>query len=367
MGLGMLLCMPVSLTSQSVIDPAQAKDFFARARRVSEKDGGKLWGKPLYGAMLLVDPQTRQVVANQPDGEGHLKLANGGLYTGTLPESILLANMPIEWSGTRWTMLMWPPSGDQLTINKVLAHEMFHRIQKSLGIPMDSPQNPHLDTPEGRVWLQLEWRAWATALASEGAAQQKAVADACSFRTWRYHLFPGAQEDERPLEVSEGVAEYTGLVTATPDAASARWYEIAQLTLPDRNNTFVRSFPYTVGPALGLLLDERQPGWRLQLGHGSDPGGMLCRSIRNISAADTPVRSAHYGAAGIRAMEQEREHRLAAQKQRYRALLIEGPTLTLPNSGSFSFNFNLRELVSLGAEITVYPTSLLQNSSSCLI
>ena len=56
----------------SPIDLAKAKDAFAEAQKVSNKDGGRLWGKTLYGPMLLVDPETRSVVANEPDNGGVL-------------------------------------------------------------------------------------------------------------------------------------------------------------------------------------------------------------------------------------------------------------------------------------------------------
>ena len=38
------------------------------------------------------------------------------------------------------------------------------------------------------------------------------------------------------------------------------------------------------------------------------------------------------------------------------ALLVAGPTLTLPNAGKFAFNFNPSTLISLGDAGAVYPT-----------
>jgi hypothetical protein len=63
---------------------AQAKKIFADARAVSAKEGGRLWGRKLYGRLLLVDPKTRAVVANEPDPQGVLH-ATEGVYVGTLP------------------------------------------------------------------------------------------------------------------------------------------------------------------------------------------------------------------------------------------------------------------------------------------
>jgi hypothetical protein len=36
---------------------------------------------------------------------------------------------------------------------------LFHRIQPELGFIAEDGSNEHLDTLEGRVWIQLEWRA----------------------------------------------------------------------------------------------------------------------------------------------------------------------------------------------------------------
>jgi hypothetical protein len=352
----LMLCGLFALTAQSPIDPAQAREVFARARALSQKDGGKLWGKTLYGPILLVDPQTRRVVANQADASGLLQ-ASDGLYTGSLPENVIIANSPTQWAGIRWTMLKWPLNGDRLTIDKTLAHEMFHRIQPDLGVlPAAMQPNSHLDSVEGRVWLQMEWRALAAALASEGAAQQQALSDACAFRAYRHSLFGGSSESERQLVLMEGMPEYTGLLTAMPDTASARWYEIARLTSPDRDSTFVGSFAFTSGPGLGMLLDERQPGWRRTLNGASDPGAMLCGTVHSPLTTDAPARAAIYGVAEIRAKEQEREEKLATQKQHYRSLLVEGPTLLIPNAGNFNVGFHPLEVVGLGPGINIYPT-----------
>ena len=49
----------------SPIDLELAKTYFAEARQLAERDGGRLWGKSLAGLLLFVEPRTRFVVANQ--------------------------------------------------------------------------------------------------------------------------------------------------------------------------------------------------------------------------------------------------------------------------------------------------------------
>lgn len=55
-----------------------------------------------------------------------------------------------------------------------------------------------------------------------------------------------------------------------------------------------------------------------------------------------------YGQTAIRMAEADRAAKLEAEKARYRALLLNGPTLTLPGAQNFHFSFNPSTLISLG-------------------
>ena len=338
------------------IDLAQAKAAFAEAEALSNQEGGRLWGKRLYGALFFIDPETRAVVANEPDSEGVLHAANG-MYVGTLPQDIIVSNAPVEWQGKRWTMLMWPTiPTDTIDRRIAFAHELFHRIQPGLGLMAPDSPNLQLDTPEGRMWLQLEWRALAAALVGQGDAQNQALRDALAFRSHRHALFPGSAQTEASLEIAEGVPEYTGAIAGQPDRDSARWRAIGKLTDPDQSITFVRSFAYTSGPPYGLLLDQRLSGWRTKLSAQSDLGALLASTLPPHVAVSVEVRASLYGASAIRIAEAERAERAEAAKARYRARLVEGPTLLLPGGHKFAFSFNPSTLVSLGDANIVYPT-----------
>jgi len=335
------------------IDPAKAQAAFVEAQEMSAKDNGRLWGKPLYGPMVFVDPATRAAVANGPDAGGVLH-PDGGVYVGVLPKDVVVANTAVEWEGKRWTMVMWPLPQNSQPRDRLLAHELFHRLQPDLSIPLANPENAQLDTLEGRVWLQLEWRALAVALVESGAAQTQAIRDALSFATHRHEQFSGSAETERSLTLNEGLAEYTGVAASAPDAASARWRTITRLTSPDAD-TFVRSFAYASGPAYGLLLDERLPGWRSQIKSTSDLTVLLGGTVPSASVAPVEQRALVYGAAALRITETERDVRTQAERARYRKLLVDGPTLTLPDSGKFLYTFNPNEVVTLPGFGTVFP------------
>ena len=177
--------------------------------------------------MLFVDPETRAVVANQADREGSLK-RQGNVFVGTLPDRVLIAGTVTTWAGVRWIMLPWPLPREQPERLRFLAHETWHRVHDQLGLPGANPTNAHLDTRDGRTWLQLEWRALEAALQHAGGERRRATEDALTFRAYRRQLFPGAAAEERALEMNKGPAEYTG-VRLSRDALSDRT-SVATLT-----------------------------------------------------------------------------------------------------------------------------------------
>ena len=267
----------------------------------------------------------------------------------------MVSSAPTEWEGARWTMLIWQTIPENHVDRAVtLAHEMFHRIQPSLHLVADDVPCLHLDTLEGRVWIQLEWRALAAALIQTGTDQIAAIRDALAFRSYRQAQFANAQKSEASQEIAEGIPEYTGGTIGEADVQAARWRAVRRLVQPDATISLVRSFAYTSGPAYGLLLDERAPGWRTKLNVQSDLGTLLASAIGNSPRGSAENRASTYGVSEIRMMEADRAAKGEAEKARYRALLVTGPTLTTPSAGSFSFNPST--LVSLGDGFIVYPT-----------
>jgi hypothetical protein len=354
--LGLFLFAPTLAlaASPTPTDIAQAKAVFADAQALSTREDGRLWGLPLYGRMLLVIPATRAVIANQPDPQRLLQ-PEDGVYVGTLPEDVVLSDAPTEWEGVRWTQLRLPalPS-DAMTRSITLAHEMFHRIQPELHLAANATANPQLDTEQGRLWLQLEWRALAAALIESGQAQTQAIRDALAFRSHRHALFPGSAATEAAMEMVEGTAQYTGIAAAEPDVAAARWHAVADLVHPDAGSSFSRISAFMSGPAYGLLLDERMPGWRKSLNERSDLGAMLASTLRGNVKEPAESRAAAYGARGLRVVLADRAAREKVVQAQYRAALVDGPTLLLTALGRF--NFNPSTAVTLGADGIVYRT-----------
>lgn len=338
------------------IDVARAAQYFAEARALSDRDAGKLWDKPLYGPMLFVDPGTMNVITNAPDADGKLT-KEGDLYRGSLPQGKPTYNGSFEWQGTRWTMLRWPLPQEQGDRGRLMMHELFHRVQTELGLPPSNTINNHLETMEGRYWLQLEWRALRAALTSRGKLSRQAGMDALLFRGRRRELFKEAAKLEGPLEMNEGMAEYTGVRLAFPEERAAVEYTLRQLDAAATRPSFVRSFAYATGPAYGLLLDRVKPSWNRKAQQTDDLAALLA-SASKLPAPGMDLaqkRAEVYDGLKLRASEETREQDRQVRMAEYRRLLVDGPVLEIPLKDS-PFSFDPNNVLPLEGVGTVYPT-----------
>jgi len=301
------------------------------------RDGGRMWGRSLCGPTLLVDPETREVIGNQP------------APAPALPQSIGIANTSVDWGGKLWTMVMLPLPENDYDRRVLLAHESFHRIQKGLGLPIGQEGgNAHLDTLDGRVWLQLEWRALAAALQSEPGA----IDDALAFRAKRQSLFPKAAEEERALEFREGLAEYTGTAFAEPSLPKRIPHLVAMLRDAEKKPSFVRSFAYASGPAWGALLEMR----------GMKPTDDPSR----LSKALLSAHPEKYGYAELLASEKLRHEKKQATLREFRARFVNGPVLVLPLR-KFSFEMDPNATVPFESYGTVFPTLTLRDEWGSIV
>jgi len=241
-----------------------------------------------------------------------------------------------------------------------MMHELYHRIQDDLGLPASNPPNNHLDTRDGRQWLQLEWRALRRALEADGAQTRKAIEDALVFRLYRRSLFPNSDSNERGLEMNEGLAEYTGVKLRGSTEKESVAYLAKQLEAAESKQTFVRSFAYASGPAYGFLLDRVKSDWRRSLKPSNDLGTLA----RNLYAIELPAdlkaeaekRSAQYDGQSLSVSETDREIKRQKRLADHRARLIDGPILALPLSDKVSYGFDPNNVESLDGVGTVYPT-----------
>lgn len=345
-------------SSAQSINLSLALRYFQEAEAICRRDHGQLWGISLCGPMLFVDPASRTAAANQRDPQGKLT-PQGNVYIGRLPPQTNIANTAVPFQGLQWTMLQWPLPEDKTERTRLMVHELWHRVQSEIGLPGANPSNPHLGSLEGRIWLQLEWRALREALRDPPSQRRKAVEDALIFRAHRRQLFPQAAVDERSLEMHEGLAEYTGVKLAAGSHREAVDLAVRSIDEASSRSSFVRSFAYVSGPAYGILLDEAGANWRMNLKSGDDLGVLLQRSLSIKVPADSTQaaaeRSRRYDGESLRASETEREKKRQVTLAEYRVRLVDGPVLAIPLR-EVSVQFDPNNLIPLEGLGTVYPT-----------
>src|SRR5262249_4819680 len=260
------------------------------------------------------------------------------------PEDKNIANTAIDWAGVHWTMVAWPFSVYRQPRERLLLHECFHRIQESVSLPARDAVNNHLDTRDGRIWLQMEWRALERALRQTGAERSQAVSDALLFRGYRRSLSRDAAQHENALELNEGMAEYTGIKLSS--ATLEEFVVRADLAVRDgrSNPTFARSFAYVSGPAYGALLDMSGKPWRDRIAKMGDLGPLLATASR------IPLQKPDEHAAQIAASPYEGEEVIGAETRRdekrqrdiaaARHRFVEGPVLILPLTAALNYSFD---------------------------
>jgi hypothetical protein len=225
------------------------------------------------------------------------------------------------------------PEKDADVRQQVMLHGLFHRIQPELGLITEDGFNEHLDTLEGRVWMQLEWRALRRAVESSGRDRAEAIADALGFRLERRRRFPGAADNERREEIREGLASYTGIAAWANSPADARRAAAAALLGGESQPAFVGNFEAHSGPAYGVLLDDLLPGWRRQVRGTSDLGDMLASAINRPPTTDVAEAAARYDGATLRTREEARDRAQQVRVAELRRRFVDGHVLTMPAAG----------------------------------
>jgi hypothetical protein len=309
--------------AEAQVTPELAKRYFEEAQKLCERDAGRLWGISLCGPLVIYDPVSGTRATNQPEPEG------------PVPRFSAFADGPVEWGGLRWfaiPLYILPEGAEQR--QQSWGHAQFHRIQHELAFMATASDgsNEHLDTLEGRYFMQLEWRALRRALESSRSGQSEAIADALAFRRERRRLFPGAADNERRDEIREGLADYTGIAIWANSPADARRAAASRLVGGDWS--FVGNFESQSGPAYAVLLDDLLPGWRRQLNGTSDLGDLLASAIKRPSTTDVTVAAARYDGATLRTAEEVRDRAQQVRVAELRRRFVDGPVLTMPAGGS---------------------------------
>ncbi|MDR2972956.1 MAG: hypothetical protein LBU83_13705 [Bacteroidales bacterium] len=352
----LFLFIQCNATIQQTV-PDDIPTIFSEIKSATKKNKS-LWDKDLYGAILLIDPQTRQIFANEPDETGLLK-PDGSIYTGILPENISFANTAIDWNGKSWAMICLPLPEDEYERIDLLSHELFHKAQPSLGFTLNNADNNHLDLKDGRIYIRLELEALKRAIQSSSEEEkQQHLTDALVFRKYRNLLYPETDAIENLLELNEGIASYTGLIISGRNEKQSTEYIVNGINYFYNYPTFVRSFAYFTIPAYGYLLYNKDKNWNKNIKNTTDLADFFTKAFNiNVStdlAKTVEIISDNYNGKSIIQEETDREENNRKIIAEYKSKFIEMPHFELQFE-NMSISFDPRNIMGLEDKGTVYP------------
>ena len=184
--------------------------------------------------------------------------------------------------------------------------------------------------------------------------------DALLFRTSRRASYAGSDSTEATLEIQEGLPEYVGHKLAMLLTGENVVRVATHVSSYSQRNSYVRSFAYGTGPALGVLLDRFSPGWRVAVREKRDMSGLLAHAIkfsapRNLERVSR-ARAGAYGFASVDSSERAREQSRVAMMADYRARLFDGPIITFRQArDSLSWGFDPNAVIAFDLRSVIYP------------
>jgi hypothetical protein len=326
--------------------------------KVELKKNQQIWAVDLYGPILLVNPETRQLFANISDTASILKQV-GEIYSGILPPEINVANTAINWGGRDWAMIMLPLPANKPDRINLLAHELFHVSQPSLGFKLFNTENNHLNQKGGRIYLRLELEALKRAVQTNNKIEQKThLTNALTFRKFRYSLYPGADTTENLLELNEGIAEYTGSAISGRNKKQSTEYFVQSINSFLNNPTFVRSFAYQTIPVYGNLLASTKNDWNREITIKTNLTDYFIKAL-DISLPNNLEKTAglilnQYNGEVIISEETDREKKTIKLTAEYKNKFIIQPHFELVLE-QMNVSFDPRNIMPIEGNGTVYP------------
>jgi hypothetical protein len=350
MGIWMLSLFFNAVAAQASQISEDSVYVYFREVQKATKEHATLWDRDIYGPILMVDPDTREVYANMADEGGVLHLSEG-IYRGTLPKEITISNTDIHWSATHWAMIKLPLPPLKHDRIDLITHELFHVAQPMLGFEFQREDNIHLDDKEGRIYLRLEMAALKEALLARRLAQaEEHLRNALIFRRYRQLLFRGSEISENNLELLEGLATYTGQMMSGRDKWELRDYLINRIVAFENLPSYVRTFAYETVPVYGFFLYQKDNHWNKEIDNESDLTTFFADAfgmdMRIILQRYVKQVADEYDGLVIVDEEQRRDISQNARLDLYRKKFLEDPHLEI-RLGEINISFDFQDVVPL--------------------
>ena len=334
----------------------QAITSFKELQEALKDEKGKTWNYSLDGPLMLVNRETRTIIANESDNSGELT-KRGNLYIGKLPENINIANTAFDWNGKRWTMVALPLPETKEERLDLLIHESYHRVQPLIGFDsLYEIQSVHLDSKNGRIYLRLELEALKKALGSNDPEIH--IKNALLFRQYRYQILPEAKQAENSLEINEGLAEYTGSILSQRTESDLKEHYISKIDWFNTMPTFVRSFPYFTIPVYGYFMQKTDKAWNLQITNVTNLTDFMLRfwnvESQKLTNEEILKLGKEYRIDTVIENETQREIKIEELKNEYKQTFLSDSIVVI-GLENMKIGFNPSNIMPLDSFGTVYP------------
>ncbi len=186
----------------------KAAEYFNKIDSICKNEKASLWGEDIYGPLMMVDPDTRQIYANFQDDEGLLK-PRDGIFVGIYPKEKVIRDFAVVFGGTLTGMAQLRSTENEYEIISRSVHALFHCLQIRKGIDTPEFHASHLNEKTARLWVKMEWRALQRAVRTSGDTRTQAIRDALVFRSARREMYPRFVTEENNFENYEGTTTFT--------------------------------------------------------------------------------------------------------------------------------------------------------------
>jgi len=332
----------------------KASDYFASIEELCNSDKAQLWDENLFGPIMFVNPETREIYANVQDAEGLLK-PKEGIFIGSYPKERFTNIIAVTYGGTQYGMVRLSSRGEdpyRIVANGV--HALFHCFQKNNEIDTPNFDTGHLKNRTARLWVKLEWKALRRAIRTSGETRSQALRDALVFRSARREMYPMFVESENWFENYEGLTTFTYTLICNDSRDEYIRQLLNRYDEIYNYQGYTASWGFINGALYAHLLYELGFDFTTIMDRNTDIGRVACEkyniSLPEISRDIAGSLAFSYDIDIINQEEQERESGLQEILRKRVSKYIEKPVIYLElESPYFSYERDdMEEVDSLG-------------------
>lgn len=349
------LCATNLLYSQPSKDEIKGAEFFFKEfNKRCSKENGELWGVSYCSSLILIDRENRFIFSQEPININSKQNHKGIVYYYSAPNDMLLSCGVTKIDNKNYAAVDINEQDINLIIETAF-HEITHKFQYDIDYDCIY-NNSHIETKFGQLYIRLESMALINALSNKGDLRREYIKDALYFREKRQNMFKGAKENETKFELSEGLAEFSGIFLTYGDTAINVFLSRFNKNISE-DRIGVRIFGYNTGAAYSFL-NEDSLHWNYNVYKIGDIT-QITRKIYNIgdkelSSIDEALLFKKYNYDALLQKEDSIEKAINNRNLSLLDKLEKGRTLKIKidDKAIFGMNSNTQTIISEG--ITYY-------------